>query len=115
MKKAKMIDYLWVLQAFLRGKVLRQKAYRPQGNIFRAMPGGSIGRMLILIRWWGYRPMTLEEALESMKDEKGGESTDERVPCCYWTGSKLTLGWDLQGNPNKEFGAFLIRRPWLEK
>lgn len=54
-------DRLWVLQAFLHGKVLRQKAYRPQDNFFRAMPGITVRRMTTLMRWWGFRPATSDE------------------------------------------------------
>lgn len=48
-------DYLWVLQAFLRGKVLRQKAYQPQGNFFRLPVPMTTNRILMLMKWWGLR------------------------------------------------------------
>ena len=62
-------DFLWVLMAYLRGKMLRQKAYRPQGNAFPSMPGANINRMLTIIDWWGYRPMTTKEMLPLMRAE----------------------------------------------
>ena len=54
-------DFLWVLQAFLRGKVLRQKAYRPQQGMFCLPVPVTAIRILRLVRWWGLRPMTAAE------------------------------------------------------
>ena len=58
-------DFLWTLQAYLRGKILRQKAYRPQtqGNfsVFRATTGTTARRATMLIKWWGRRPMSVED------------------------------------------------------
>jgi len=54
-------DYLWVLQAFLRGKVLRQKAYTPQDNCFRLPVSMTTNRILMLMKWWGLRPLTQKE------------------------------------------------------
>ena len=54
-------DYLWVLQAYLRGKVLRQKYYRPQTSVYFNIPpttNATTKRMVLLIRWWGLRPAT---------------------------------------------------------
>lgn len=112
-KEIKIIDYLWVLQAFLRGKILRQKAYRPQGNIFHTIPGGSIERMLILIRWWGYRPMTAEEWVQSMKE---GEYRGDRVPDVFCTDDKVVLGLSQNNSPYRWLrriipSAILVRKP----
>jgi len=50
-------DFLWVSQAFVRGKVLRQRAYLPQAKVFFCylQENTSITRVVALRRWWGYR------------------------------------------------------------
>lgn len=62
-------DLLWVLQAFLRGKLLRQKAYRPQGNFFRLPVPVTTNRITMLMKWWGYRPATLADLYEATRRE----------------------------------------------
>lgn len=54
-------DRLWVIQSFLRGKVLRQRAYHPHGDFFHPPVPVSVKRVVALLRWWGRRPMTLDE------------------------------------------------------
>jgi len=59
-------DFFWVLFAFVRGKLLRQKAYRPKpwgGNssIIFGMQGANFCRLSLLMKWWGLRPMTQQE------------------------------------------------------
>ncbi len=62
------MDFLWVVQAFFRGKVLRQKAYRPLWrlvfgiNIFH-FPYDSIpyDRVKKLVAWWGFRFIKVQE------------------------------------------------------
>ena len=54
-------DFLWVPQAFLRGKVLRQKNYRFQDNFFRLTVPVTARRIVMLMKWWGYRPATMAE------------------------------------------------------
>lgn len=56
-------DLLWVILAYLRGKVLRQKAYRlvTQNGLMRPPMATTVRRMIMLMRWWGLRPATLEE------------------------------------------------------
>lgn len=52
----------WIIMAFLRGKILHQRNYRPrEEHFFHAVPGATIQRMTILMRWWGFRPATMEE------------------------------------------------------
>lgn len=64
MNKIKAIrDFLWVLQAFLRGKVLYQKTYRPQGNFFRPPGPASVRRIRMLMEWWCFRPATMDELI----------------------------------------------------
>ena len=75
MKNISVRDFFWVLAAFLRGKLLQQKAYCPQstsGNmcLMSGMKGMSIRRMSLLMKWWGLRAMTLKEATALV--EKGG-------------------------------------------
>ncbi len=64
-------DFLWVLQAFLRGKVLRQKVYQPQGNFFRLSVPVTARRNTMLMRWWGYRPATMAELYKAMRARAG--------------------------------------------
>ena len=49
-------DYFWVLQAFLRGKFLRQSAYLPHDNFFIVEPQTrtNLNRVKELARWWGF-------------------------------------------------------------
>lgn len=67
-------DFLWVLKVFLRGNVLRQKAYRPQGNFFCNVPGTTIKRMEMFMKRWGFRPANQEELVAfwgmATKDDK---------------------------------------------
>ncbi len=63
------LDFLWVLQAFLRGKVLRQKDYRPQGNVFCLSTQTNYKRITMLMKWWARRPATVAEVRE-LKTQK---------------------------------------------
>jgi len=81
-------DFLWVLQAFLRGKVLRQKAYRPNTNGFRLPVSCTVERMLMLTRWWGYRPMTLEEVQMLMRVLENRSPSARFVPYISFNGSE---------------------------
>lgn len=72
-------DFLWVLRAFLRGKLLRQKAYRPYRRARRvadffhlvAIPGTTATRNAALMKWWGYRPATLAELYAESRARTG--------------------------------------------
>ena len=75
MKRLKVIDrfkssrdFLWVLQAFLRGKVLRQKAYRPHGNgkgfFLRVPEGTSQERSTALLKKWKGKPIMVKDVVE---------------------------------------------------
>jgi len=85
-------DFLWVLSAFLRGKLLRQKAYRPQGIFFRLPVPVTAKRIIMLLKWWGMRPMGIHEAhalweqMSKQKDDSGC------VPVLKWR----TNGWELE-------------------
>ena len=60
-------DFLWVFQAFLRGKLLRQKAYRPQGNFFRLPVPVTAKRITMLMKWWDYRPATMADLYKATR------------------------------------------------
>ena len=60
-------DFLWVLQAFLRGKVLCQKAYCPQGDLFQLSIPVTAKRITMLMKWWGYRPATMAELYKAAR------------------------------------------------
>ena len=60
-KSNSFFDFLWVLKVFLRGNVLRQKAYRPQGNFFCNVPGTTLKRMEMFMQRWGFRPAKQKE------------------------------------------------------
>ena len=59
--KTTFTDWLWLLHALFRGKILRQKAYRPKGVFFHAGRGATVRRMTMLLRWYGLRLPTKEE------------------------------------------------------
>ena len=81
-------SFLWVLQAFLRGKVLRQKAYRPQGNIFRLPVSTSARRIKMLVKWWGFRPATTKELMELIGHN---DPYSPNIPYLNW--DDATKGW----------------------
>jgi hypothetical protein len=54
-------DYLWVAQAYLRGKVLKQKGYRPTGILFHLAVPTTAKRITMLFGLWGYRCLTIQE------------------------------------------------------
>jgi hypothetical protein len=83
-------DFLWVFRAFLRGKLLYQKAYRPQGNFFRLPVPVTAKRITMLMKWWGHRPMTLNEAKALMEQMSKQDDDSGRAPFLNWTGS----GWE---------------------
>ena len=89
-------DFLWVCQAFLRGKLLRQKAYRPQGNFFRLPVPVTNKHITMLMKWWGYRPMTLNEAKALMEQISKYDADSGHIPFLYWTGS----GWEKKDDWN---------------
>lgn len=92
-------DFLWVLQAFLRGKLFCQKAYRPQGNFFPPVPV-TIKRVSMLMKWWGHRLMSIDEVVRLMEQEQMAKQDDDsgRVPSFLnslnWTGSD----WEKKDN-----------------
>jgi len=92
-------NFLWVLQAYARGKVLRQTAYRPKGNLFRAMPGATAERMLRLMRWWGFNPATPEDLVALMQQQVRQQEVvgrDGRVPMVEYRpedGGWFVLNW----------------------
>lgn len=48
-------DFLWVLQAYLRGKVLRQKDYlEGENNRFHLPVLLNFKRIRMLMKWWGH-------------------------------------------------------------
>ena len=85
-------DYLWVVQVFLRGKVLRQKAYMPQGNCFRLPVPMTTYRILMLMKWWGLRPLTQKEGEALMKKVVG----PRRFPGFEWDGER----WNTMTDPS---------------
>lgn len=57
-------DFMWVLQAFLRGTMLCQKAYQPQSKVFRLPESVPAHRITMLMRWRGYKPLTAKDVKE---------------------------------------------------
>lgn len=109
MKQA-ILDYLWVIVAYIRGKVLRQKAYRPQGagkvSFLHASRGATGRRMLMLLKLWGCRPASVEEllALQGMRfaieDELRDLAGCQFVPTIPWSDSRnkpYLVGFDGNG------------------
>jgi hypothetical protein len=75
-------DWWWVLFAYLGGKVLRIKKYRPICNqynsgmdLVRWSFPITAGRAIKLMKLWGYRAATLEEGEEMLKF-----SVSDKVP-----------------------------------
>ncbi|MCK9588151.1 MAG: hypothetical protein M0Q93_02175 [Terrimicrobiaceae bacterium] len=106
--KSLVLDYLWVIVAYFRGKVLRQKAYRPQGDgkvqFFHASRGATVRRILILMKWWGCRLLTVEELLvlqgmrfateDELRDLAGCRKLElyPEVPTIDWNDNQLSIG-----------------------
>jgi len=89
-------DFLWVSRAFLRGKLLHQKAYRPQGNflrLFRLPVPVTKKRIVMLMRWWGCRLPTLDEANALVEWAVKQNDNSSRTPFLNWTGN----GWEKNG------------------
>ena len=85
-------DYLWVAQAYLRGKVLKQKGYRPTGVLFHLPVSTTAKRITMLFGFWGYRCLTAQE----LKFIFGYQPS---VPCLSWHDGQWELGngrnvWD---------------------
>ena len=73
-KKFKLLcDFLWVFQAFLRGKVLRQKAYKPICNTFCPPVNTTAKRILMLIKWWRRRPMKIADLYSCFQEQLDGK------------------------------------------
>lgn len=71
-------DFLWVLQAFLRG-VLYQKTYRPQGDFFRPPGPASVRLIKMLMGWWGFRPATMNELIAFWNTAGNNDKRDTLV------------------------------------
>lgn len=78
------LDFLWVLQAYLRGKVLRQKNYRLQGNFFRLATATNYKRITMLMKWWGHRSATTAE-IRSLLAQTSGSMVKSPEPS-FWFG-----------------------------
>ena len=59
-----LLDFLWVLHAYFRGKVLRDKDYRPRHGIFALSFSVSNKRFCMLERWWGLKDSYPEDIKE---------------------------------------------------
>ncbi len=72
-------DCLWVLKAYLRGKVLQQKGYQPQEDFYFVIPESvTVKRMKLLIRLWGLRPATLDETMKLIFQEIRKPTDEQR-------------------------------------
>lgn len=88
--KAVVRDFLWVTQAFLRGKFLRQKNYCPQaqGKFFCfSAPNSKCFKGLL--KCWGYKPATLGDLFR----ENGRRSPGFYTLVARPTNEELT-DWD---------------------
>ena len=54
-------DFFWVLWTYLRGRVLRQKAYLPGSYTFRLPATVPLERVIMLMLEWGLPVMTCSE------------------------------------------------------
>jgi hypothetical protein len=92
MTKLSIRDYCWAFTAYFRGKVLRQQAYRPQNNgvfmAFRTPRGVTAKRQMLLMRLWGYRPMTMAEIPPMVVQTDRGPTP---LPTPKWVDGK----WDV--------------------
>ena len=65
-------DWVWVMQAYVRGIVLQQEAYLPRSNgeleIFMFDQDVSIERISCLIWLWGIKPITDTELMKLLTD-----------------------------------------------
>ena len=114
-------DFLWVIRAYLRGKVFRQKVYRPQPQgdyfIFRATPGANFRRTAMLINWWGHRSLTVKEftALtmnQHVPEDDGNDDGDHdlRAPCLRLTNDGWKKSHESSWNNTHNLGIASARR-----
>ena len=105
-------DFFWVLIAFVRGKLLRQKTYRPQPHgqilIMTDMKGMTTRRLTLLTKWWGLRHLTLSEMLALTVRAPISETRrlyldhhGPHVPYLKWNNDqhRWGVGWGKNPNP----------------
>ena len=66
-------DFFWVLNVYLRGKVFHQEKYCPQNekqsySFFQLPVPFTSKRIIMLMRWWGLKPMTVKELVNFIND-----------------------------------------------
>ncbi len=94
------LDFLWVLQAYLRGKVLRQKDYLPQDNFFRPSTATNCKRITMLMKWWARRPATIAEVRELMTQKPPAHEhffwfgSAPMLPYLHWDNGAWRLGYN---------------------
>jgi hypothetical protein len=102
----KIRDFLWCLVAYCRGRVLRQKAYRPViSGLVRFPLAMNVRRMTMLMRWWGMRPATTDEFAAFI----GRQINELRVPELTWDGSDWGQRWSHDWDTHSRF---LTTRKW---
>lgn len=123
-------DCLWVAVMLVRGKVLRQKAYRLEAGVISVIRGTTARRMTMLMGWWGLRPATLDELKRELDNmdfppvvseqvssqmQKHGYRPatpkeicrfQNKVPNLRWDGKK----WQLESNWNDDDRFFCLRK-----
>lgn len=85
-------DYMWLIKAYLLGKVLRKKAYRPQmgeGYSYFHLPQSvSVTRMIKLMSWWDTKPATLQDLQTLLETQPPPVRRSEQVPALSWNDGK---------------------------
>lgn len=102
-------DLTWVANAFLRGKVLKQKAYCPkqQGKLsfFQGIPGATLSRLLRLMELWGLRPLKTDELLAATL-----ENSQSRIPYLTWENNQWALNYEWLTSGWQDNHHFIFRK-----
>lgn len=78
-------DISWVVKVYLRGKVLRQKAYCPRDMsqdglvMFSGLSGMTVRRMNILTKWWRFRLLTVKEVMKQIQTVYKDKHSNENI------------------------------------
>lgn len=88
-------DCAWALGAFIRGKVLQDAKYRPHAGKFHLANHVNTRRITLLMVFWDYRPMTIEEMMEfvayphPMREQLWVDCSSDSMPASEGHGARV--------------------------